>query len=67
MAALKDFCRTGCVLIVFLCIIFLKMTDFRQDLLLISQFEFSQDNVGQGGSEDEEESHGAARKGSYSL
>lgn len=43
------------------------MIDFRQDLLLISQFEFSQDNVGQGGSEDEEESHGTARKGSYSL
>ena len=43
------------------------MIDFRQDLLLISQCEFSRDNVGQGDSEDEEESHGTARKGSYSL
>jgi len=43
------------------------MIDFRQDLLLISECEFSHDNVGQGDSEDEEESHGTSRKGSYSL
>ena len=30
------------------------MIDFKQDLWLISQCEFSQDNVGQGDSEDEE-------------
>ena len=60
---LQNRLRFNCVSLYY----FSQMIDFRQDLLLISQCEFSQDNVGQGDSEDEEESHGTARKGSYSL
>ena len=51
----------------FLCILFQNTIDFMQDLLFISWCEFSQDNVDQGDSEDEEPSQGTARKGSYSF
>lgn len=55
------------VFAVSICTTFYKTIDFMREFSLISWYEFSQDNIGQGDSDDEEPGQRTARNSSYSL